>query len=137
MDKPQDRRQPVSRVVLSDGNGGRWVGYSFNVKRLHTWLAVITGVIGIAVTVYGSVQVSVANVVRAEIERQVADDRSTLNRQLHSEFYSGCALNQTDVQVRMRDMEKEMAVLREQNSHTNEELSELRSDVKELLRRVR
>jgi ABC-type phosphate transport system auxiliary subunit len=137
MPAEDDRRQPATRVVLSDGNGGRWVGYSFTIKRLHTWLAIAASVVGIAATVYGSVQLSVANVVRQEIERQIADERSPFNRQLHSEFDQGCVLGQSEVRQRMREVERELAVLREQNVHMNQELSELRSDVKEILKLVR
>jgi hypothetical protein len=137
MPSDEDRRQAATRIVMSDGNGGRWVGYSFTIKRAHTWLGVIASVLGIAATVYGSVQLSVTNVVRHEIERQIADERSPFNRQLQSEFEHGCVLGQSDVRQRMREVERELAVLREQNAHTNQELSELRSDVREILKLVR
>lgn len=107
------------------------------MKKANMLVAFLGGVIALGFTVFGSVHIAVREVVHREMELQISTPTSDLNRHLEQVHVSRCALDRSDVTVRLRAVEQELAILKAHEEAQTEEIRELRADVKELLRRGR
>lgn len=108
-----------------------------SIKRANTLIACVVGLLTIIGTVFITVRVGVRQEVHLEFEAQIAQPASDLNRHIDSKFAGTCALERANVTSRLRAVEQDLAVLKAHEEAQTEEIRELRTDIKELLRRTR
>jgi len=139
-----DRRANATRVEISDGNGGKLELYTFSIVKWKTWLAILTALLAIGGVVFGAAAAGVRIGTRDEIQSQINQPLSPLN--LHIGTVVNHAMDvreQYEAPLRQRQ-NAEIAALREgqaerrmQIQDMQQDLAEMRVDIKELLRRVR
>lgn len=105
------------------------------MRRANMIVAFAGGVVALFLTVFGSVHIAVREVVHREMELQISEPNSDLNRHMDAKFNGTCALERANVTNRLQQVEKDLAVLKEHERAQTEEIRELRADIKELLRR--
>lgn len=139
------RRRGVEHVTISDGNGGTVSVISVRMKTIHAIAASLAAMATIAVIVAGAARAGVESAVRDEIERQIAETSSPINRQINAKFENACAYQrdetrrqitavQESVAESVSEVKTETATLRATQSAIRDDVAEIRDDVKELLR---
>jgi hypothetical protein len=132
-----DRRAGGVRAAqFEDGNGRRVDVYTVNVRKAHALLGALAALLVIAGTVFGAVQIGVRQAVRDEIETQLSTEYSPLNRHIDARFQTGCVLRQQRLDNQLDKLNTDVATLTANQHAVQQQVSELRADVKLLLQRV-
>lgn len=77
MSGSERRHQGVTTTTADNGSS-----YTLVVKRVHAWVAFVAALLAIGTTVYGAARVGVRSAVQHEIEHQIQQANSPLNRQV-------------------------------------------------------
>jgi hypothetical protein len=144
MTTPHDRRGGTGMTEFEDGNGKTVTVYTFSIARWKTWAAFISALVTIGLTVFGAVQAGVEIQVQREITNQIREPLSPLNMHIgvmvdHAadlRDISEAPMHATQIQE-ITALKIGQAQRQEQIDGLRIDLVEMRSDIKELLRRVR
>jgi hypothetical protein len=139
-----DRRSSVSRVKISDGNGGELELYNFSIMKWKTWLAAIAALLAIGGVVFGAAAAGVRLGTRDEIQFQISQPLSPLNLHIGTLVEHAMDVREQYETPLHRQQNAEIAALKEGQAERRtqildmqQDLAEMRVDIKELLRRVR
>lgn len=132
-----DRRAPTAVAEFSDGNGGRISVYNFSIAKWKTWAAFLSALLTIAFTVYAAVMAGVKTQVRQEFDAQIGVSTSALNRHIASIHNDLSVDEHAEMMGAIQDLQLGQTERRTQIVDMQRDLAEMRSDLKELLRRVR
>lgn len=132
-----DRRAPTAVAEFNDGNGGRISVYNFSIAKWKTWAAFICALLTIAATVFGAVMAGIKTQVRQELDLQMSASSSPLNRHIESSHFRLSVTEHRQMTAAIQELELGQTERRTQIVDMQRDLSEMRADLKELLRRVR
>ena len=144
MTSPPDRRGATTMTEFEDGNGRSVTVYTFSIAKWKTWAAFIAALFTVGLTVFGAVQAGVEIQVQREIASQIKEPLSPLNMHIGVMVEHAADLRDiSEAPVHASQMQEITALKigqaqrQEQIDALRIDLAEMRTDIKELLRRVR
>lgn len=141
---PRERRASMTRSELVDEDGRRRGRYNFSIAVWKTWLGAIAGLFTIAGIVFGAARLGVRVEVRDTIQTEIAAPLSPLNMHIGAMVDHAMDMRETSEAPMHANQNAEIAALkvgqaerRAQIELMQQNLAEMRLDIKELLKRVR
>jgi hypothetical protein len=144
MTNMKERRSTHSRMELADGNGGKVKIDNFSVARWKAVLGVIAALLSIGGIVFSAAALGVRLGTRVEIEAQIREPLSPLNMHIGTMVNHAMDVRDSETNrslavhtAEITELKEGQAERRAQIQTMQQDLAEMRADIKELLRRVR
>lgn len=132
-----DRRKPVQRAEFETNDGHRAAVYNVTIAKWQPWAAFVVALFIIAGTVFGSVRLGIQVEVQREVDRQLSEPYSPINRRIASLIAAETRRVVELTAPGERADSMEIATLKANQLAMQADLAELKADIKELLRRVK